>query len=666
MSVASQTGASTDISIAIIGNPNTGKTTLFNALTGLTHKVGNYPGVTVERRSGRMRLPGSVVELIDLPGTYSLAARSPDERIAVDTLLDDTSERPRALIVVVDASNLERNLYLISQLREFGVPLVVALNMIDSAQRRGLAVDPQALSQALELPVVAVRADRGHGVDALKVAIEQLLLAPSPPAGTDARSLRDKYRQSLTSEEIESRFRWAKSIAQRCVARPTTPPRTVTQRLDALLTHRIGGSLILLVTLAVVFQAIYRWAAPLMSTIETGFDWLGGLVSGALPKGPLQSLIVDGVIGGTGGVIVFLPQILILFLFLGILEDCGYMARAAFLMDRVLARVGLSGKSVIPLLSSFACAVPGVMSARVIEDRRDRLATILVAPLMSCSARLPVYVLMIGAFVPAQQLWGGWLSLQGVLLFAAHLIGVVVAIPVLWVIKRFLLRGPTPPFVMELPDYQWPAWRSVVDRLLTRAQAFLKRAGSVIVCVAIVVWALSYFPRPAAIAAKYDQLRTNAVSDLERTALDSQEAAEYVAQSYFARLGHGIEPFVRPLGWDWRIGMAVAASFPAREVVIATIGTVFGLGQDLNETSEGLTEALRTARRDDGQLLFTLPVAVSLVVFFALCCQCGATLAVMRRETGSWGWPLLAFVYMTSLAWLGAWLSAMLCQAWMS
>ncbi len=705
--------------IAIIGNPNTGKTTLFNALTGLAHKVGNYPGVTVERRAGVLKLTSGRVEVIDLPGTYSLAARSLDEAIAVDTLLGRQSQERSldAVIAVIDAANLDRNLYLLSQLMDFSVPVVVALNMMDAAQRRGIQIDVQRLSQRLGVPVVPMRADRGEGVDQLRDAIARTLnqgradaparALPLPeglngpiekllaqfgdcitpplqrpellralvdtggaveqrldsqlgtPFGDALRVARSESRLFgvPAAQEAEARHRWARELAAECVTRPTNPPTAPSERIDSLLTHRVYGTLVLVLALGLVFQAIYKWSTPVMDGIESLFGWLGQWVATTLPDGPLQSLIVNGIIGGTGGVIVFLPQILLLFFFLGILEDCGYMARAAFLMDKVLARAGLSGKAVIPLLSSFACAVPGIMSARVVEDRRDRIATILIAPLMSCSARLPVYVLLIGAFIPARQTMGGWIGVQGLALFAAHLIGVLVALPVLWIVKKTLLKGPTPPFVMELPAYQWPNGRSVADRLLTRGRAFLKRAGTVIVSVAILVWALSYFPHPAEIRVKYDALRAAVSSDAERAQLDHAEAAEYLSQSLFARIGHAIEPAVTPLGWDWRIGMAVAASFPAREVVIATMGTIFGVGADVDESSRDLESSLQAAKRSDGSPLFSIPVALSLVVFFALCCQCAATLVVMRRETGTWRWPLFAFSYMTGLAWIGAWIT---------
>ena len=718
------------VTAAVIGNPNTGKTTLFNVLTGLSQKVANYPGVTVERKSGRFALAGRTVELVDLPGTYSLAARSLDEMIAVDVLLGghDRSDRVDVVIAVVDAANLERNLFLVSQLLELGLPIVVALNMIDGAARRRIVVDQVELGRRLGVPVVPIRADRGQGIAELRAEIGRVLAAPTVPPipriaypdsfavaleglrdlarsarpdargvgasrpellralvdvagpaeerivallGPGARTALAQARDAagagspLAGLESAARYAWAREQLAGIVARPSDRLRTATEKIDAVLTHRVLGLVVLVVAMGLVFQALYAGAAPLVSGIDWLFGRVGAVITGAMPDGPLRSLLLNGVLAGAGGVVTFLPQILILFFFLSVLEDCGYMARVAFLVDRLFAWTGISGRAVIPLLSSFACAVPGVMAARTIENRRDRLATILVAPLMSCSARLPVYVLLIGAFVPDRTILGGWLGIRGLCLLAAHLIGAIVAVPVLVVARRTILRGPTAPFVLELPDYRWPSWLSVADRLLIRARAFLVRAGTVIAAVAVVIWALSYFPRPDTIHARFESARQAATSDEAHRALDREESAAFLAQSYLGRLGHAIEPAVRPLGWDWRIGVSVIASFPAREVVIATTGTILGIGSDVDESSDALQNAIHRTRRPDGTPLFTLPVAASLIVFFALCCQCAATLAVIRRETGFWGWPALTFTYMTALAYVAA-LGAYRFTAWMT
>jgi ferrous iron transport protein B len=411
---------------------------------------------------------------------------------------------------------------------------------------------------------------------------------------------------------------------------------------------------LLVLALGIVFQAIYAWSTPVMDLIDASFAALGGAVERVVPAGLWQSLLVDGILAAVGGVVVFLPQILLLALILALLEDCGYMARVAFLSDRLLGWLGLSGRAALPLLSGCACAVPAIMAARTIENRRERLATILVTPLMSCSARLPVYVLMVGAFVPERMLLGGWVSLRGLCLLGAHLIGVAVAVPVLLVLKKALLRGPAIPFVMELPPYRRPSALALLDRLQIQARTFLVRAGTVIAAIGIVVWALSYFPRPAAIHERFDAQRATAVDDAARLQLDREEAAAYLEQSVLGRLGHAIEPAVAPLGWDWRIGMGALASFPAREVVVATLATIFGVGED-DEGPGGVRGAIAGARRPDGSPLFTPAVGLSLVVFFALCCQCAATLAVIRRETGSWAWPAFVFGYMTALAYLAAW-----------
>ncbi len=717
MSVASANrpaGAAVPV-VALIGNPNTGKTTLFNALTGLRQKIGNYPGCTVERKSGRARVGhGTTVELIDLPGTYSLAARSPDEIIAVDVLLGQLEgERPVDMILaIVHASHLERNLYLVSQLLEIGLPLVVAVNMTDVAEGRGVRVNAKRLSERLGVPVVAIRADKKRGLAELGRAIEtrvndaprdgapgvrlpeslegattelhrrladeadrlgrevsrlearrilvdrggaaesRLAARMGPEIVADLETTRHAAGGGSPLAEIETsaRYAWVHAVVDGCIERPERPATTATDRFDAVLTHGIWGTAVLALVLAFVFQAIYRWSAPLMTAIQSGFDASGAAVSGLLPPGPLESLLVDGVIGGAGSVVVFLPQIVVLFFFLAILEDCGYMARAAFLLDRLFSRFGLSGKSMIPLLSSFACAVPGIMAARSIESRRQRLATMIVAPLMSCSARLPVYVLLIGAFVPDRRYLGGVAGLQGLTLLGAHVVGIAVAIPVLWVLRRTLLRGPMPTFMMELPDYRVPGWRTVLARMLNQSKAFLVRAGTIIFAASIVVWALSYFPHPVEIHERFDDLRAAAPDAAAVEALDQEESGAYLRQSVMGRLGRAVEPVVEPLGWDWRIGMAVIASFPAREVVIATMGTIFNLGGEVDETSSGLAAVLKGATWPDGRPLFSVPVALSLIVFFALCCQCASTLAVMKRESGSWAWVALTFSYMTVLA----------------
>lgn len=724
------------LSVALIGNPNTGKSTLFSALAGVRQHIGNYPGVTVEKKTGTLRHDGRSLTVIDLPGTYSLAPRSPDEMVAVDVLFgrQEGTQRPDAVVCIVDASNLERNLYLVSQVLELGVPTVLALNMIDAARERGLTIDVAALSGRLGVPVVELQANRGIGIGRLKdvllaavageaapppspfpaafqdevrqlearcaadaavgalprYLVERLLLDTSGylqdrlganhdgPMSRELKAARDRLKSAgmpVPAVEAMARYGWVGEQLAGVVQRREKTGLSPTDRIDQVLTHRVWGSLVFALMMIVLFQAVFQWAVPLMDLIDGGVGAIAKWVEGSMAEGPLRSLLVDGVIGGVGGVIVFLPQILILFFFIGVLEDCGYMARAAYLMDKLMVRVGLSGKSFIPLLSSFACAIPGVMATRVIENRRDRLTTMMIAPLMSCSARIPVYTLMIAAFVPSASYAGGLINLQGLVMFAMYLVGIVAAIGVALTLKRTVLRGPTPPFVMELPSYKIPSPKLVFYRMFDRGWSFLQRAGTLILAVSILVWAALYYPHDAEhVEGPYREARAAAQHHVDATPADSPErekaeaelnaidvhvAGEYQRQSYLGRVGHFIEPVVRPLGWDWRVGCAAIASFPAREVVVATLGILYDVGSDVDvakdEDRSRLQEALYAAKWDGtDRPVFTLASALSLMVFFALCAQCAATLAVIKRETNSWRWPAFAFVYMTTLAYVAA------------
>jgi ferrous iron transport protein B len=715
--------------VALIGNPNTGKTTLFNALTGLSQRVGNYPGVTVERKTGHLRLPdGSTAELIDLPGTYSLAAASPDERIAVDVLLHgDAGDRIDAVIAIVDASNLRRNLYLVSQLLESGHPVVVALNMTDVADARGRGISADSLAERLGVPVVPVVAQKRQGLDRLVATLSDVLREPAqqpatpdlPPAlrelvdrfvdetrdnggaslsrpaalraladdggPTEERlvaehgpAMTDRLRDlrattstgpSLSALESEARYVWVQRVLQDLHADDELQ-EIGSDTIDRILTHRVAGLAVFVAISAFLFQGIYSWSAPLMDLIDGFFAALGDSVGAALPDGALQSLVVDGVIAGVGGVLIFLPQIATLFLVIALLEDCGYMARAALLMDRLLGHLGLSGRSFIPLLSSFACAVPGVMAARTISDRRDRFVTILVAPLMSCSARLPVYVLFIGAFIPERDLFGGFIGLQGLTLLAMYSVGAVVAVPVALVLRWTLLKGTSSPFLLELPSYNWPTPRNVLLRVYESCRAFVVRAGSIILAATIVMWALAYFPRSEALSASYETQRAAVESmpaaqqaeALER--LDNEEAAAHLENSWLGRAGHFVQPLFAPLGWDWRISMSTLASFPAREIIVATLGTIYSLGGDQDEESGAMRRGLQAATHADGRPVFTIPVALSVMVFFALCAQCMSTLAIIQREMASWGWAAFSFGYMTLLAYVGAFVTHRLTTWW--
>ena len=713
-----------EIHAAVIGNPNTGKSTLFNALTGMQSRVGNFAGVTVEKKLGRVQWDDTSVTLIDLPGTYSLSPRSLDEMVAVDVLLGRQADvgAPDVVLCIVDASNLERHLYLFSQLMDIGVPLVLILNMVDVATARGISVDVPRLADRLGVPVVTTQAHRRLGLAELRTALLKAVNAAPPKKPsvfpeafeTEVRQLaqwwqeesetpslyllermildvngqverefttrlrrdlpaylsaaRERLREQglrIPAVEAKSRYAWARHTLEGVLSATTRTEQPLSDRLDQLFTHRWGGLVIFWGLMFLVFQAIYSWAQPLMAGIEAWQGWLAGLIGEYIPPGAVRSLLADGVVAGVGGVLIFLPQICLLFLFIAIFEDCGYLARAAFLMDKLMTRVGLSGKSFVPLMSSFACAIPGIMATRVIENRRDRMITILVAPLMSCSARLPVYLLLIAAFVPATSYAYGVFSLQGMVLFAMTSLGALVAIPIAWILKKTYFRGETPPFVMELPSYKWPSPRIVLARVFDRAKAFVIRAGTLIFATTILVWGAGYFP---ADHSRLNELTTR-VEELEREPerdepLEAELAnlqsernrlgGELIEASFLGRLGHFIEPVVKPLGWDWRIGVGVLASFPAREVIISTLGTVYSLGGDVDETDDTLVSSLREAEWPDGRPVYTLPVAISLMIFFALCAQCASTLMVIRRETNSYYWPAFTFVYMTGLAYVGA------------
>jgi ferrous iron transport protein B len=666
--------------VAVIGNPNTGKSSLFNALTGIHQQVGNYPGITVERKEGACRLEDRDVTLIDLPGTYSLAAMSADEQVIIDVLSGRQGDLPvpAAVLCVVDASNLRRNLFLVSQVAEIGLPVVLALNMVDEALERGIRLDPAALSAKLGVPVIPTVAVRGEGLAELRRALGDALKSPNrfapvawPAAVSEARALvADAARQagracneaevSRLLFDVEPSIAFPGMVDARARAHklleaanldpvsveaflryrhldglvggggaPAAPTDAATKpyAIDRVFTHRVGGLLVFGAFMFGVFASVYWIAQPAMDGIEWLFGALGSWAGAALAGRPMfQSLVVDGMIAGVGGVVVFLPQILILFLFVAVLEDSGYMARAAFLMDKVFSWTGLNGKSFVPMLSSFACAVPAIMTTRTIEDPKARLSTILVAPLMSCSARLPVYVLMIGAFIEPKYgpLWAG------AALFAMHLLGLVVAIPIAFLINKFILKLRPLPFILEMPPYRVPRALSVGRRMFLSGREFVVRAGTVIFAISIVIWALSYFPRPA------------------NPDVDKSAALE---QSFLGRFGKTVEPVFAPAGFDWKTTVAVLAAFPAREVVVSTLGILYS-AEDEDENA-ALKKQMAAAAWPDGRPVFTPVVAAAVMVFFAFCLQCGSTVAVMAREA-SWKWAGFAFVYMTALAWAGA------------
>ncbi len=606
---------------ALIGTPNSGKTArktaLFNALTGSRQKVANYPGVTVERKTGAMRTPsGRSVSLIDLPGTYSLRARSPDEEVTRDVVLGRLkSETPPDLLVcVADATNLRLALRLVLELKSVGRPLLLVLNMIDIARRRGVDIDLDRLSAELGVPVITAAAVRRGGTDELLRRLDEL-------AASDLTAPAESQWQTPTVGELRAAQREADRISKIAVRMPAKPDN-LTTRLDAVLLQPVIGLVILLCILFVMFQAVFSWAQPLMDLISAGFSGLGDLVHETLPDGLLRSFIQDGVISGVGSVIVFLPQILILFLFILLLEDLGYMARAAFLMDRIMGGAGLHGRAFIPLLSSFACAIPGIMATRVIDSPRDRLTTILVAPLMTCSARIPVYTLIISAFIPNTQVWG-FVSLQGLVMFGLYAAGIASALGVSFIAKYFFWRDtPTPPFMLELPDYKLPRPRSVIIGVVMRAKMFLHRAGTTIFSMMVLIWFLASFPRPPAGA--------------------TEPAIDF---SLAAMIGHWLEPVLAPVGFNWQISVALVPGMAAREVAVAALGTVYAI-EGGKEAAEQIGQALASK--------WSLATALALLVWYIFAPQCASTLAVIKRETGSWRWMAITFAYMLALAYVAA------------
>ncbi|MSU83930.1 MAG: ferrous iron transport protein B [Pedosphaera sp.] len=726
--------------VVLTGNPNCGKTTLFNALTGLRGRVGNYAGVTVERKEGSLtgadaRFP---VTILDLPGTYSLSPQSPDEQIARDILFQRVADvpAPDLVVVVVDASNLQRNLYFATQVIELGHPTLLTLNMVDVARDQGHDIDTDALSKALGVPVIPMVASQGEGLEPLRQSIrsqasspgtrhviprdfnelpeafgreaqaietalerhfphrsrlaaaEALLLLsderalPTDKTNTDGNTngntANTRYPSALIEQVLSARrrleaagvdwrstaieARYARLFAiEQHVTRETPPPgELLSDRIDRSVTHRIWGPLIFVTVMALMFQSIFWLAKYPMDGIEAAVDALAQWVGSSMPPGDLNDLITRGAIAGVGSVVIFLPQICLLFLFIGLLEDTGYMSRAAFLMDRLMSRVGLHGKSFIPMLSSFACAIPGIMATRTIETRQDRLATILVAPLMSCSARLPVYTVLIAACIPQRN---GW---PGLTLLMMYLLGIAGALGMAWVFKKTLLRGEPPMLILELPPYKRPMLGAVLRQMWDRSKLFLKRAGTVILGINILLWFLATYPRSSELQQQFDQRHaqwkqaasnppTSAESETLKR-LDQEEAGEKLRQSFAGRLGRAIEPALKPLGFDWKIGIGIVTSFAAREVFVSTLSVVYNVGGD-SENTASLAEVMKSERRDDGRKTYTPLTGLTLMVFYVFAMQCVSTVAVVRRETNSWKWPLFQTVYMTSLAWILAFLT---------
>jgi ferrous iron transport protein B len=725
--IASKFSASQRRVIAIAGNPNAGKTTVFNALTGTRQKVGNYPGVTVERKIGQLRLPsGETVDVIDTPGCYSLAARSPEEQVAHDVLLGELpgEARPDLVVVIVDASNLQRNLFLATQLRDLGIPLIVGLNMMDVARERGMEVSADKLSTALGCPVVPLIARKGEGmaelietlqtldcgdcncgvprfIDCLPATLEQpvmtlaaglvdsgfadastaraqaLWLLISTIEGDDAvkispaqaaltrrvmRELRVSTRQ-LRAVETSARYGYLKNLMDATACVDQDFPHRLTDRLDRILLHRVLGPVMLLTLMAIVFQSIFSWAAPAQELIEAGVGLVARAVDAILPASMIKALIMDGMISGVGNVLVFVPQILILFLFIGLLEDVGYMARAAFLMDRLMAKVGLDGRAFLPLLSSFACAIPGIMATRTIASRKDRLVTILVAPLMSCSARLPVYSLVIGTVFVADQSVLGVFTVGGLVLMAMYALSIFAAVNVAALFKKTILKSPPPPLLLELPTYKMPSVKTLGLNVLDRAKLFVVRAGTVILAATVILWAIMNIPAVKTDRAVYEAQRAavsaNAALDAAQktaqiNAISGAETAALSEHSIGGQFGRLIEPVIAPLGFDWKIGIGIIASFAARELFVSSMAVVNGVS-DADEHSPTLRQKLQAEINPaTGEHVFTPLLGIALMVFYVLACQCMSTLAIVRRETASWRWPIFMVAYMSVLAWLMA------------
>lgn len=634
--------------IALVGNPNCGKTSLFNALTGSRQKVGNYPGVTVERKEGFAVTPsGTRLSILDLPGTYSFDAATPDEMVTRDVIFGAVpgEKAPRVLIAVADATNLERNLGLVLELRDVAVrtdvEVILALNMMDLARDRGVELDLESLSRELGFPVIPTVAVRGEGMAALLSEVERILeLQVERQVEKQKKSLnRDFLSVKPSPQEIQGRFAEVDRILK-LTLRQSPKPSVWTDRIDCLVIHPFWGFLFLILMLTVMFQSIFTWAQFPMDWMKQGITEVSAWIGGHLSDGPLKSLILDGMLAGVGSVIVFLPQILILFLFILLLEDSGYMARAAFLMDRIMGKVGLHGRAFIPLLSSFACAVPGIMATRTIASRRDRLTTILIAPLMTCSARLPVYTLLISAFIPERRIFGVW-SLQGLVMLALYLGAVVSGLVAAFLIRKGVMQGPRSPLLMELPTYKVPSLRSVALGLLERAKIFLRRAGTVILSLSVILWFLATYPKPG----PADPVDT---------------ARPAILYSYAGKIGKTIEPLLKPLGFDWRISVALIPGFAAREVMVGALATVYSVENREGSESEDSHQALAQQLAHH----WGLPTALSLLIWYVFACQCLSTLAVTRRETNSWRWPAFMLGYMTVLAYLASFVTYRIALGW--
>ena len=719
--------------IALAGNPNSGKTTLFNALTGANAKVGNYPGITVERRESSFQLPGGrQALLLDIPGTYSLSARTAEEQVAISAIAGlNPYQDPDVVIVVVDGTQLARNLYLALQVLELRLKVVVAVNMTDVLRRTGLALDMDALASRLGVPVVSVSAAKSHGLDALREAVAGLIdqdggesgrvgealngqvgaaitaVAPQIPDGwsrgdpgrrdalatwallsldeddelwdvpdalrrsvVDARGVAKSAGVDIDEVVVSARYRWIDEVVGQVMGPVPSTLRRFTDAVDKVLIHPFVGFWLFLLVMAVVFESLFSWSSPLIDAVDGAVGAFGSALGAVLPQNLFGEFITDGLVAGVGAVLVFLPQIVLLFLFISVLEDSGYMARAAFLMDRIMKAIGLTGRAFVPMLSGFACAIPAIMATRTMERRRDRMLTMMVVPIMTCSARLPVYTLIIAALYPGPDDEGGtvlgFLSLQAMLMVGMYVFSTVLALAAAAVMGRTLFKGTSAPLLLELPPYRLPRPRSVLRQMWERSRLFVTEAGTVILTCTVVLWILLSFPRDVELERDYtaEAAAVEAAGDAQGqgaawvedqlAALATAEASDRLQASWGGQLGHALEPVIAPLGFDWKIGIGLIGAFAAREVFVSTMGVVYGMGDEVDEETVPLRERLQSESWPDGRKVYTPLVGLSLMVFFALAAQCMSTLAVVKRETNSYAWPVFLFTYMTVLAWVAS------------
>lgn len=697
-----------DLKVALVGNPNTGKSTLFNLLTGLNQKIGNFPGITVDKKTGFCKLPsGKSAEIVDLPGTYSLYPKSKDESIVFQVLADkNNSSHPDVIVLVADSTNLRRNLLLFSQVADLGIPMLLALNMADMAKKEGISIDIDKLAQRLGVQVVNISARKGEGLPALKQAIAQITPLATQTNSIDAKSFApeavaaikqkietdndyyalqvlhqhehlafftDKEQEEIEAIEIGNGFDTVKLQGEETVARYRHLSKvlsdvvvdtgakkkfTLTDKIDAILTHKVFGFIIFFFILFFIFNAIFSWSSVPMDMIEGGFAWFTEKGHEHLPAGVLTDLLLDGVVAGLGGIVIFIPQIAILFALISILEDTGYMARVTFMMDKIMRKFGLSGKSVVPMIGGIACAVPSIMSARNIESWKDRIITIMVTPLVSCSARLPVYTLLISLVVPDEKVWGVF-NLQGLTLMAMYFISIIAAVLVALVFKFIIKAKERSYFIMELPVYRMPRWKNVLFTMYEKSKTFVLEAGKVIIAISIILWVMStYGPskRFEAIDAKYDHIEANSKDTVQLATLERDRAAEKLENSYAGLLGQTIEPMIKPLGYDWKIGIALITSFAAREAFVGTMATIYSVEGAEDDGGEMRLRDKIGAAKDPatGLPIFTFATAFSLMLFYAFAMQCMSTVAIVYRETKSWKWPMIQLVYMTAMAYVAA------------